>query len=221
MYSNFFQKHSVTSTQTSMSAIGLALCFLVFISSAVAQTQDDKTVLRGLLAKINTLQAGFTQVVNDSQGKPLQTSSGNLILQQPDRVYWQVLVPDETILIANGERVFYVDEFVEQVSIFSQKDMVANNPLMLLTSSDESVWDQFSVAQQDFGYVVTPVNNQGQITQLTLRFVDDALTQFTLLDNQAQVSQFTLNGTVLNMPLPVNQFSYVVPEGFSIDDQTQ
>lgn len=221
MYSHFFQKHSVTSTQTSMSAIGLALCFLVFISSAVAQTQDDKTVLRGLLAKINTLQAGFTQVVNDSQGKPLQTSSGNLILQQPDRVYWQVLVPDETILIANGERVFYVDEFVEQVSIFSQKDMVANNPLMLLTSSDESVWDQFSVAQQDFGYVVTPVNNQGQITQLTLRFVDDALTQFTLLDNQAQVSQFTLNGTVLNMPLPVNQFSYVVPEGFSIDDQTQ
>jgi outer membrane lipoprotein carrier protein len=221
MYSHFFQKHSVTSTQTSMSAIGLALCFLVFTSSAVAQTQDDKTVLRGLLAKINTLQAGFTQVVNDSQGKPLQTSSGNLILQQPDRVYWQVLVPDETILIANGERVFYVDEFVEQVSIFSQKDMVANNPLMLLTSSDESVWEQFSVTQQDFGYVVTPVNNQGQITQLTLRFVDDALTQFTLLDNQAQVSQFTLNGTVLNMPLPVNQFSYVVPEGFSIDDQTQ
>jgi outer membrane lipoprotein carrier protein len=194
MYSHFFQKHSVTSTQTSMSAIGLALLFLVFTSSAVAQTQDDKTVLRGLLAKINTLQAGFTQVVNDSQGKPLQTSSGNLILQQPDRVYWQVLVPDETILIANGERVFYVDEFVEQVSIFTQ---------------------------QDFGYVVTPVNNQGQITQLTLRFVDDALTQFTLLDNQAQVSQFTLNGTVLNMPLPVNQFSYVVPEGFSIDDQTQ
>jgi outer membrane lipoprotein carrier protein len=194
---------------------------VLFTSSSLAAVVNEKPTLRGLLAKINTLQASFTQVVTDSQGKPLQTSSGNLILQQPDRVYWQVLIPDETLLIANGERVFYVDQFVEQVSIFSQKDMVSNNPLMLLTSSDDEVWEQFSVVKQDQAYVVTPVNNEGQITQLTLRFVEDTLAQFTLLDNQGQVSQFILNGTVLNMPLPVNQFSYAIPEGFSVDDQTQ
>lgn len=201
--------------------LGMALCLLLFTSSTLAEVINDKPALRGLLAKINTLQASFTQVVNDSEGQPLQSSSGNLILQQPDRVYWQVLVPDETLLIANGERVFYVDEFVEQVSIFSQKDMISNNPLMLLTSSDDEVWEQFSVIQQNLAYVVTPINNEGQITQLTLRFIQDELTQFTLLDNQGQVSQFTLNGTVLNMPLPINQFSYAIPEGFSVDDQTQ
>lgn len=202
--------------------LGMALCLLLFTSSTLAEViNDNKPALRGLLAKINTLQASFTQVVNDSEGKPLQSSSGNLILQQPDRVYWQVLVPDETLLIANGERVFYVDEFVEQVSIFSQKDMISNNPLMLLTSSDDEIWEQFSVVQQNLAYVVTPINNEGQITQLTLRFIQDELTQFTLLDNQGQVSQFTLNGTVLNMPLPINQFSYAIPEGFSVDDQTQ
>jgi outer membrane lipoprotein carrier protein len=199
----------------------MALCLLLFTSSTLAEVINDKPVLRGLLAKINTLQATFTQVVNDSEGKPLQSSSGNLILQQPDRVYWQVLIPDETLLIANGERVFYVDEFVEQVSIFSQKDMISNNPLMLLTSSDDEIWEQFSVVQQNLAYVVTPINNEGQITQLTLRFNQDELTQFTLLDNQGQVSQFTLNGTVLNMLLPINQFSYAIPEGFSVDDQTQ
>ena len=201
--------------------LGMALCLLLFTSSTLAEVINDKPALRGLLAKINTLQASFTQVVNDSEGQPLQSSSGNLILQQPDRVYWQVLVPDETLLIANGERVFYVDEFVEQVSIFSQKDMISNNSLMLLTSSDDEVWEQFSVIQQNLAYVVTPINNEGQITQLTLRFIQDELTQFTLLDNQGQVSQFTLNGTVLNMPLPINQFSYAIPEGFSVDDQTQ
>ncbi|MDC1347299.1 outer membrane lipoprotein chaperone LolA [Glaciecola sp.] len=201
--------------------LGMALCLLLFTPSTLAEVINDKPALRGLLAKINTLQASFTQVVNDSEGQPLQSSSGNLILQQPDRVYWQVLVPDETLLIANGERVFYVDEFVEQVSIFSQKKMISNNPLMLLTSSDDEVWEQFSVVQENLAYVVTPINNEGQITQLTLRFIQDELTQFTLLDNQGQVSQFTLNGTVLNMPLPINQFSYAIPEGFSVDDQTQ
>ncbi|MEN8769861.1 MAG: outer membrane lipoprotein chaperone LolA [Glaciecola sp.] len=213
MYSFSQHKHATR--------LGVALCLLLLTSSTLAEVINDKPALRGLLAKITTLQASFTQVVNDREGKPLQTSSGNLILQQPDRVYWQVRVPDETRLIANGERVFYVDEFVEQVSIFSQKDMVANNPLMLLTSSDDQVWEQFSVVQQNLAFVVTPINNEGQITQLTLRFIQDELTQFTLLDNQGQVSQFTLNGTVLNMPLPVNQFSYAIPEGFSVDDQTQ
>mgnify|MGYP000557256114 CR=1 FL=1 len=207
--------------KSTISRMSLALCLVLFTSSSLAAVVNEKPTLRGLLAKINTLQASFTQVVTDSQDKPLQSSSGNLILQQPDRVYWQVLTPDETLLIANGERVFYVDQFVEQVSIFSQKDMVSNNPLMLLTSSDDAVWELFSVVKQDQAYVVTPVNNQGQITQLTLRFVEDTLSQFTLLDNQGQVSQFTLNGTVLNMPLPVNQFSYAIPEGFSVDDQTQ
>ncbi|MDG1468218.1 MAG: outer membrane lipoprotein chaperone LolA, partial [Glaciecola sp.] len=192
MYSFSQHKHATR--------LGVALCLLLFTSSTLAEVINDKPALRGLLAKITTLQASFTQVVNDREGKPLQSSSGNLILQQPDRVYWQVLVPDETRLIANGERVFYVDEFVEQVSIFSQKDMVANNPLMLLTSSDDQVWEQFSVVQQNLAFVVTPINNEGQITQLTLRFIQDELTQFTLLDNQGQVSQFTLNGTVLNMP---------------------
>jgi outer membrane lipoprotein carrier protein len=213
MYSFSQHKHATR--------LGVALCLLLLTSSTLAEVINDKPALRGLLAKITTLQASFTQVVNDREGKPLQTSSGNLILQQPDRVYWQVRVPDETRLIANGERVFYVDEFVEQVSIFSQKDMAANNPLMLLTSSDDQVWEQFSVVQQNLAFVVTPINNEGQITQLTLRFIQDELTQFTLLDNQGQVSQFTLNGTVLNMPLPVNQFSYAIPEGFSVDDQTQ
>lgn len=193
----------------------------IIVSSTHVHATNDKPELRALLAKINTLQASFTQVVNDNAGVALQTSSGNLILQQPDRVYWQVLVPDETLLIANGERVYYVDEFVEQVSIFSQRDMVANNPLMLLTSSDDQVWKKFTVTFQNKDYVVTPVASDGQIIQLTLRFVNNELNQFTLLDNQGQISQFSLNGTVLNMPLPVNQFSYTIPDGFSVDDQTQ
>lgn len=193
----------------------------IIVSSTHVHATNDKPELRALLAKINTLQASFTQVVNDNAGVALQTSSGNLILQQPDRVYWQVLVPDETLLIANGERVYYVDEFVEQVSIFSQRDMVANNPLMLLTSSDDQVWEKFTVTFQNKDYVVTPVASDGQIIQLTLRFVNNELNQFTLLDNQGQISQFSLNGTVLNMPLPVNQFSYTIPDGFSVDDQTQ
>ena len=136
-------------------------------------------------------------------------------------MYWHAQIPDETLVIANGDKVFYVDDFVEQVSIFNQADMVSDNPLMLLTSTDDNVWEQFSVTQQADSFEVTPSSAQGQIQGLTLVFTQGELRAFTLLDNQAQRSEFVLSNITMNMPLPVSQFQYDIPVGYSIDDQTQ
>lgn len=180
-----------------------------------------KTELRQRLEAISSLQSTFTQTVTDEANNPIHNSSGNLVLQQPNRVYWHAQVPDETLIIANGDKVFYVDDFVEQVSIFDQADMVSDNPLMLLTSTDDSVWEQFSVTQQADSFEVTSSSAQGQIQALTLLFAQGELREFTLLDNQAQRSKFVLSNITLNMPLPVSQFQYEIPVGYSIDDQTQ
>ena len=187
----------------------------------VAAATIAKQELRQRLATITSLQSTFTQTVTDEENNPIHTSTGNLVLQQPNRVYWQALVPDETVLIANGEQVFYVDDFVEQVSIFDQADMVSDNPLMLLTSTDDNVWEQFTVTQKSDSFEVTPLDAQGQIQALTLQFTQGELRAFTLLDSQAQRSEFVLSNITMNMPLPVSQFQYEIPAGYSIDDQTQ
>lgn len=210
-------------------AFGL-ICLLSLVSlnmPAYAQSgpSADKVKLRNLLSQITTLQAQFIQQVDDVQGNRLQDSQGSLLMQHPDRIYWEVTTPDETQLIANGEQVYYVDNFVEQVSIYSQSAMVTNNPLMLLTSDDDAVWAQFTVSQLATSsieqFTVTPTTPQSQIVELSLGFAQGQLQRFTLVDNQGQVSQFNLSNQVTNMPLPVNAFSFTVPAGFSIDDQTQ
>ncbi len=206
------------------------ICLLSLVSlnmPAYAQSgpSADKVKLRNLLSQITTLQAQFIQQVDDVQGNRLQDSQGSLLMQHPNRIYWEVTTPDETQLIANGEQVYYVDNFVEQVSIYSQSAMVTNNPLMLLTSDDDAVWAQFTVSQLATSsiqqFTVTPTTPQSQIVELSLGFAQGQLQRFTLVDNQGQVSQFNLSNQVTNMPLPVNAFSFTVPAGFSIDDQTQ
>ena len=187
----------------------------------IANASLAKTELRQRLEAISSLQSTFTQTVTDEANNLIHSSSGNLVLQQPNRVYWHAQVPDETLVIANGDKVFYVDDFVEQVSIFNQADMVSDNPLMLLTSTDDKVWEQFSVTQQADSFEVTPSSEQGQIQGLTLVFTQGELRAFTLLDNQAQRSEFVLSNITMNMPLPVSQFQYDIPVGYSIDDQTQ
>ena len=117
--------------------------------------------------------------------------------------------------------MFYVDEFVEQVSIFNQSQMVADNPLMLLTSTDDEIWKQFTVLQDDEVFIITPLIAKGQIQKLTLQFNQGQLAAFTLIDSQAQRSEFVLSNIKINMPLPISQFQYDIPSGYSIDDQTQ
>lgn len=213
----------VTLVASSWLLVSLSSAPLLAASDAplIANASLAKTELRQRLEAISSLQSTFTQTVTDEANNLIHSSSGNLVLQQPNRVYWHAQVPDETLVIANGDKVFYVDDFVEQVSIFNQADMVSDNPLMLLTSTDDKVWEQFSVTQQADSFEVTPSSAQGQIQALTLVFTQGELRAFTLLDNQAQRSEFVLSNITMNMPLPVSQFQYDIPVGYSIDNQTQ
>ena len=213
----------VTLVASSWLLVSLSSTPLLAASDAplIANASLAKTELRQRLEAISSLQSTFTQTVTDEANNLIHSSSGNLVLQQPNRVYWHAQVPDETLVIANGDKVFYVDDFVEQVSIFNQADMVSDNPLMLLTSTDDKVWEQFSVTQQADSFEVTPSSTQGQIQGLTLVFTQGELRAFTLLDNQAQRSEFVLSNITMNMPLPVSQFQYDIPVGYSIDNQTQ
>ena len=187
----------------------------------IANASLAKTELRQRLEAISSLQSTFTQTVTDEANNLIHSSSGNLVLQQPNRVYWHAQVPDETLVIANGDKVFYVDDFVEQVSIFNQADILSYNPLMLPTSTDDKVWEQFSVHTHLDSFEYTHSSAQGHIQGLNQVFIKGELRAFTLLDNQAQRSEFVLSNITMNMPLPVSQFQYDIPVGYSIDDQTQ
>lgn len=189
--------------------------------------------LHALLSNMSQFRASFEQTVVDAQQNIVHEAQGTLTMTRPNKLRWETTFPDETLLIADGEAVWNVDTFVEQVTVLSQEQAIKDNPIMLLTANDEATWDKFSIRTVDTSHTitddkthkmssfqVTPKQSGGQIVTLTLTFnQDNELAGLTMLDMQQQISALVFSGIETRFPLAADAFSVDVPDSYIIDDQ--
>jgi outer membrane lipoprotein carrier protein len=214
-------------------------------TAALKTTRDsdtnDTSALKALLNDMRQFRANFAQTVVDAQQNVVHEAQGVLTMTRPDKLRWETTFPDETLLIADGEAVWNVDTFVEQITVLSQANAIKDNPVMLLTSNDDSTWSMFSISQLDNelsqlvgqknrseqentsglrSFQITPKQQGGQILTLTLTFnSDNELAALTMLDAQQQISTLTFSGIETTFPLAADTFEVEVPDSFIIDDQ--
>ncbi|WP_026374958.1 outer membrane lipoprotein chaperone LolA [Aestuariibacter salexigens] len=193
----------------------------VFSASLLAQTElsDAARLLKQKLSGLTSFSGHFTQRVTDINGEILQQAQGNMTLAVPDLMRWQVTEPDDTLLIADGDTLWHVDPFVEQVTALSQRQAISNNPIVLLTSPDNEHWQQYQVSVDNDVFDVTSNNPEGQIVALKISFADNALSRLVLIDRQQQVSEFVFSEQRMNENLDSSLFSFTLPDGYSLDDQ--
>lgn len=197
--------------------------------------ENAQTKLKALLNNMQQFRAAFSQTVVDAQQNVVHEAEGVLTMTRPNKLRWETTFPDDTLLIADGEAVWNVDTFVEQVTILSQDNAIKDNPIMLLTSNDEDTWSMFSISQLDDAlasmsnnitaanlksFQITPKSQDGQILTLTMTFnSSDALAALTMLDAQQQLSTLIFSDIETQFPLAADTFEVDVPESFIIDDQ--
>ena len=87
-----------------------ALVALSFFS--VSALANDAEALKTKLAGLESFKAAFTQSVTDENGEVVHEATGNLTMARPDKLRWETLSPDETVLIADGSAVWHIDEWV-------------------------------------------------------------------------------------------------------------
>lgn len=195
-----------------------ALVVLSFFS--VSAQADDAEALKTKLAGLESFKAAFTQSVTDENGEVVHEATGNLTMARPDKLRWETLSPDETVLIADGSAVWHIDEWVEQVTVMSQAQAIDNNPMVLLTSNDDATWQQYTVnATQPNSYTVSAKAEGGQIRTLSLSFDDKGLANLIMLDSQGQQSAINFSEREFNTPIFPSAFIADVPESFMVDDQ--
>lgn len=197
--------------------------------------ENAQIKLKALLNNMQQFRAAFSQTVVDAQQNVVHEAEGVLTMTRPNKLRWETTFPDETLLIADGEAVWNLDTFVEQVTILSQDNAIKDNPIMLLTSNDEDTWSMFSISQLDDAlasmsnnttaanlksFQITPKSQDGQILTLTMTFnSNDALAALTMLDAQQQLSTLIFSDIETKFPLAADTFEVDVPESFIIDDQ--
>jgi len=209
--------------------------------SSPVKLEASKEILMARLANLNFFSANFTQEVVSETGDLLEQSSGKLAISKPNLANWHTQEPDELAIVSDGRDVWFYNPWIEQVSVYSLSAAIARTPILLLTSRDESLWQQYTVTKEKIvqeGVEQKKVNQQGerfvisakdpnsQIKSLTLVFSTkgkkveaNQLSQFSFLDATGQISHIKLSNfddqTVPNSSL----FNFALPEGVQIDDQ--
>ena len=192
----------------------------LMLSMSFSTFAADLDQLRGKLNLLNSFTANFEQVVKDEQGEVLQQGQGEIALQQPNKLSWK---QDDTLLISDGDKTYYFDSFAEQVSIYKSEKLIQSTPFILLTSNDESLWQQYDVTMQNNAYTVSPKSlENAQVSALVIRFEQNSkgLKGLEIKDVSGQTSYFNFSNADINPNLKSNMFEFIIPEGVEIDDQT-
>ena len=197
----------------------LLITVLLNTTFAFATDVDAKQQLQAKLTLLATYQASFTQTVIDIENTLLQKATGRIVLKQPNKLYWELFEPNESVLLADGDNIWNIDPFLEQVVVYGADAALENNPLILLTNPDSSKWQEFDVSHSDSQFIITPRELNGGIKTLRLLFKGDLLVELESQDAQQQKSLLLFGEIKQNHALPPDTFIFVMPDGYELDDQ--
>ena len=214
----------------------------VSTEAAPEQVSEAKERLMTKLGKLAFFSAQFTQKIINGQGQVLQEGSGTLAISKPNLVNWQTITPDETLIVSDGNTLWFYDPFIEQASAYSLAKSIHNTPILLLTSDEPQLWQQYEVSQDNnvsqdsvvetgMRFIVTPKDKNSQIKQLTLSFshsnsvsadvgaIDSQLTEFSFKDATGQISQINLSHFNSKDKPDASLFTFTLPQGVRLEDQ--
>ena len=180
-----------------------------------------KNELMKKLSVIDQFSAIFEQEVVDNAGNVLQRGGGDLSVKRPNLVHWNTTSPDESLIVSDGKSIFLFDPFIEQVTAYKLDGAIANTPILLITSNDSVLWNQYSVSRlSKNNYVIHANDMNSRIKTLEINFNEqNELAGFTFLDVTGQLSKVSLKNIDLSPDFPSSMFTFVIPEGAHLDDQ--
>lgn len=197
-------------------ALLLTMGFSLFSAQAWADAAQE---LQNRLKMVSELSADFAQTVTSANGKNVQQGSGKLQLKRPNLFRMDNKTPQETQIIADGKTLWFYDPFVEQVTANWVKDAVNNTPFVLLTSDDNSHWQQYNISQNMDSFSLKPKSGKSNIKQFDIRIDSNGVLKgFSTIEKDGQSNLYVLRN-ITNQSLPASLFQFSPPKGAEFDDQ--
>jgi outer membrane lipoprotein carrier protein len=196
----------------------------LLITSLNASPIDSKKELIELLTPINGFSTNFNQSIIDAKGELVQSQSGKLHVQKPNKLYWTVFEPSEQSIVRDGIHLWLYDPDLGQVIIQLYKDTPESNPISLLMGDPKNLSETFQIVahhrltnsvQQ---FILKPFQLNALYTDITIEFTAESLSAFSFTDNLDQKTQMTLKKFTLNPQFKENFFTFEVPSGVDIVD---
>ena len=205
---------------------GFCWTLIVLLSSSVSwanlPAKSSEKQLFKLLNPVNSFSANFNQLLIDQKGQSLQTLSGVLHGQKPDKIFWSVLEPAAQTIVSNGSHLWLYDPDLEQVIIEPYTNNPEANPISLLLGDPNQLSENFKLLQQNnlagstLQFLLEPVKLNSLYTGITLEFKNGILSAISFADNLGQTTPLVLTEFTLNPVFKDNFFTFEIPLGVDI-----
>ncbi len=194
----------------------LLLVCLLSLSGAQAHADAPSARLADFFKDLRTLSADFSQQVLDGNMREIQSSSGHMWIMRPGMFRWDYSQPYQQQVVADGSHLWSFDRDLEQVTVQAAGEVLTATPAMLL-SGEQPLEEVFNISEVDGqDLLLTPKNNDSNVTELTLQFNADGLQRIAAADAFGNTTVFTFSNLQRNPLLDRQLFTFTPPEGADV-----
>ncbi|MGV8933099.1 MAG: outer membrane lipoprotein chaperone LolA [Gallionellaceae bacterium] len=196
----------------------VTLILAIFTVSAHAGASDK---LRHFISSSHSGQANFTQVVQDKNGKKIQSASGTMQFIRPGKFRWEYKKPYEQIIVGDGAKFWLYDVDLNQVTVKKLDAALGSSPAALLSGNNEIEqafvlkdsgtrdgldWLDATAKAHDTGFekIAMAFNAQGELVVMELRDAFGLKTELRFTNMQ------------INPKLSPQLFKFVPPKGADV-----
>ena len=168
-------------------------CYLVLLS--VALRAD---VLETLAAR-EGIAGQFTQEIISPEGEVLERSHGNFSLLRPHFFRWEILAPDNQLLLANNDQLIQIDWDLEVV-VERPIAETASGPLQWLLASRATLDSAFDISLTGDAAVLIPMDSLSPYQRLDFAQMAETVWRLDAEDRGGQVLRVELRENIDRPP---------------------
>ncbi len=198
----------------------LFLCCLLILLPTIAGASATES-LKNFIHETKTVSATFAQTLLDKNGRTIQESSGTMQFERPRKFRWIYEKPYEQLIVGDGERVWFYDADLNQVTVRQFDIAIGSSPAALL-AGDSAIEDNFELTelgqQNELEWLeAIPKNKESTFEFIQLGFtLDGTLEVMALRDSFGQTTLLSFTDLNKNPVLPADFFTFTPPENADV-----
>ncbi|MDX1572945.1 MAG: outer membrane lipoprotein chaperone LolA [Methylophaga sp.] len=204
----------------------LLLAGMLSLSIGSVQAEDDAiSRLNQFVAEVSEFQAMFTQTVVDSEGNIIEEADGEFLLSRPGKFRWDYVTPYAQQIVADGQRIWFYDVDLEQITVKNQDETLADTPAGLL-SGKSMPEDTYNITVVDKGddlqwIELTPKDEESNYQRVQLGFDEAGLRQMLMTDAFDQRTRLQFSEVQINPEIDAGRFAFTPPAGVDVVGDTR
>lgn len=196
----------------------LLLGSLILPSLAFAESAIDR--LNTFVKQVSQLEADFQQTVIDTDGQVVEEATGQFLLSRPGKFRWDYDTPFPQQIVADGERIWFYDVDLEQITVKLQDEALAETPAGLLSGNTlpETEYNIVELESEDeLQWVrLMPKENDNTYQTVALAFDANGIREMLMVDSFDQRTRLVFSNVQINHNLPDSKFKFTAPAGVDV-----